>query len=1253
MTAADLTIGGNNTSVISSSPNTQPRRVSLFDASPYSVPSGASTVHSSSTPGTYYPILIKNFGIVFPATTSTPASGNVVGIYGNGNSTMTTVSTTDISPSFAVSATVSTTKSFDINYYTYTGTTDYNFLYGAGRNDTGTTYMKLTDGSAAGGSTGGVFSGGTLYLKDNLTNWTYNSVNTLRATVKVRTVPSAPTSINVTNLGSGSFRVRWKAPTQNGGVSNDITIDGYRVMTYSYASSSYNVYTAGATSNFSVDGSGYMYQDVYVTSGYNYDVHVSAYNIVSTTLNSAAGIGYYTTYAHTGTNASLSQIYPQVAVGLFLKRSSADALTIDPTRSSYVTAPTGGGSASWNIQQVSGPYYYKSGTASEGTTYDLANAGISIGTYPWSGLLEYKLTATNAGTTATDQDPIPLSSVDAPTSTNLITFTAVQDPYEYGYVNLTLKFSDPSGSRASGPVYARVYDDSGTIIATYTTSAGTTSALQSFNATGYTPNSYHNFTAYVWNNAGYYSSTIYSVKAGNYPEAYGIINVGATDYKTIKVTGGYVSSPPGGGGTSWHISGPGLYYSGYTAEGETTTFGALDITGPWSYNSGVLRYELHATNSSGIDHQDYDPYLTPDAPPIAGNLILSDAAPSSTSGEVDLIYRFSARNAGSGENGDTYFQIIRNNTELVMIDHQLLGTTGATTYITDTGLTPGQTYNYKFYIYNYAGAYMFEVNSKAGVTPPTASIAAYLSGYAISLSYEIVSPAYCGDTVWTITRSDGEIISSGTTPVGSTTSETFLDETVTPGGTYSYTISAKNDSLYSSDFYSFSVTVPAVTLDNYVENIGGTTYSPYTGAQVANTDWVSGVTFSVGHYSGSYNTDTDSFSTQKPINVNYAAVHFRSGGSGTIQLEMDSVANPTNSSRYYQYTSSTNTAPLTLDPDNDTDKILAFTPRNSSGYQVLTFTGVKWYAGFRQVSGASVLFYRAPGDSGTNLVADNTIYKDGVNVNADFGSPASSMYVDFKWRTVPNAPTDISATPSLHDPTTEVTVSWVTPSSNGGAAIAGYRILYRESGGTWESTGKVGGLSTSSYTVTGLSPATDYEFVVAAVNVVSAYHNGSSTGVYSYSYASDHTGTNSDIASATTDVSEVPLGTKVATNHWSISSVSISSGKWIFTTTSSHNLVNKSIVTIEIDANFDDPDAQPSFDGIYYVSTALNSTTFTISCTDEDGGPYVPSSYGVATQWKVTTIKTKKNGSWGESTVVKIFDDGTNTWLDGLPPPVV
>lgn len=452
-------------------------------------------------------------------------------------------------------------------------------------------------------------------------------------------------------------------------------------------------------------------------------------------------------------------------------------------------------------------------------------------------------------------------------------------------------------------------------------------------------------------------------------------------------------------------------------------------------------------------------------------------------------------------------------------------------YKTISGLTTGVTYLvYVSALNNVSDAHLladglnyFNITAHSGsnavisVTPttppvnPVGSISAALSNNntAITVTYSLSTDTGTGPTDWVLYRDYSDILDSGTMLEGSSiSSATYVDDSVTPGSSYNYSLYAINATGGNIFLTTATITVPAITLGGYTASVGSNALSPFTGAQAANSDWTTGVTFNSGQQSGAF--ISGSFTSLKPIYVAYVTNRFRSGGSGTVQLQMTNTANP--GTRYYQRTS-TSTTPITIDPDNNLSP--KYNPRSSATYAnagVLTFTGVKWFAGFRMISGASVLFFRGAGASNSGITTDNTIYLEGSSVSAFAGT---SIYMDFEWRTVPNAPSGVTATPNASDPT-GMDIFWSNgPTDNGGYVVNGWRILYSEAGmDTWFSTGKFGSSGTNSYTVTDLTPNTEYDFVVAATSSLTDLFVGFSS--IDYTDIAAHTGTNSAVATGTT-----------------------------------------------------------------------------------------------------------------------------------------
>ena len=83
--------------------------------------------------------------------------------------------------------------------------------------------------------------------------------------------------------------------------------------------------------------------------------------------------------------------------------------------------------------------------------------------------------------------------------------------------------------------------------------------------------------------------------------------------------------------------------------------------------------------------------------------------------------------------------------------------------------------------------------------------------------------------------------------------------------------------------------------------------------------------------------------------------------------------------------------------------------------------------------------------------------------------------------TVPGAPGSLSV--SVND-TGKLDVSWSPPESNGGSAVTGYRVQWKEAADSWDTPADVSEATATgtSHTVTGLTDGVEYTFRVFAVN---------------------------------------------------------------------------------------------------------------------------------------------------------------------------
>ena len=87
--------------------------------------------------------------------------------------------------------------------------------------------------------------------------------------------------------------------------------------------------------------------------------------------------------------------------------------------------------------------------------------------------------------------------------------------------------------------------------------------------------------------------------------------------------------------------------------------------------------------------------------------------------------------------------------------------------------------------------------------------------------------------------------------------------------------------------------------------------------------------------------------------------------------------------------------------------------------------------------------------------------------------------------TVPSAPQSLTVTPGSQ--IEELDASWQAPSSNGGSAVTGYKVQWKESTDSWDTEDDVSEATvtgTTPTTLTGLTGGVEYAVRVIATNVV-------------------------------------------------------------------------------------------------------------------------------------------------------------------------
>ena len=131
------------------------------------------------------------------------------------------------------------------------------------------------------------------------------------------------------------------------------------------------------------------------------------------------------------------------------------------------------------------------------------------------------------------------------------------------------------------------------------------------------------------------------------------------------------------------------------------------------------------------------------------------------------------------------------------------------------------------------------------------------------------------------------------------------------------------------------------------------------------------------------------------------------------------------------------------------------------------------------IAGANSASYVVASDDVGKTLKVRVSYTDDAENEETLTSTATAVVE----ATVPGAPRSLDVQPSA---TGRLTVSWEAPASNGGSDITGYTVQWKESSNSWDTAADVSSATTTetSYTITGLSPGTEYTIRVLATNLV-------------------------------------------------------------------------------------------------------------------------------------------------------------------------
>ncbi|HEY6788444.1 MAG TPA: malectin domain-containing carbohydrate-binding protein, partial [Trebonia sp.] len=330
---------------------------------------------------------------------------------------------------------------------------------------------------------------------------------------------------------------------------------------------------------------------------------------------------------------------------------------------------------------------------------------------------------------------------------------------------------------------------------------------------------------------------------------------------------------PSAGATSYSIyrgTAPGA--EGATAVGTTSTdsFNDTGLTNGTGYY-----YTIAASNAAGTSAKTAETNTVPTAavvaPPVPFGVVITPSA-----GQVSLQWTY--------EENATSYQVYRSTTP---------GGEGATplatvtsSAYTDTAVTSGTTYYYEITALTGTTAsarsaeYSTNTTGGTGTAPPTpVGLAATAGNASVALAWT----ATAGATSYSVYRGTAPG-AEGTTPVGTTTTNSFTNTGLANGTTYYYTITASNTAGTSAHSAEVHATPTATTATGVQINAGGPAASPF----VADEDFTGGATSNTTHA-----IDTSAVTNPAPQavyqsnrygNFTYTVPGLTAGASYTVRL---------------------------------------------------------------------------------------------------------------------------------------------------------------------------------------------------------------------------------------------------------------------------------------------------------------------------------------------------------------------------------
>ena len=468
--------------------------------------------------------------------------------------------------------------------------------------------------------------------------------------------------------------------------------------------------------------------------------------------------------------------------------------------------------------------------------------------------------------------------------------------------------------------------------------------------------------------------------------------------------------------------------------GTHTSAGSADLE--YIVSSAAGTQQSTATFTSATDWHAgvavFHQFSSSNAPPSVPTGL---SAPTDTASSVGLSWTASG--------GATGYTIYRNGTQI--------GTSTTTTY-TDSTVSPSTTYQYTVDAYNGAGTHSAQSSPALSVTTPAAAPPSVPTGLSAptdtASSVGLSWTASGGATGYTIYRNG--------TQIGTSTTTTYTDSTVSPSTTYQYTVDAYNGAGTHSAQSSpaLSVTTPAAAPPSVPTGLS----APTDTASSVGLSWTAsgGATgytiYRNGTQIGTSTTTTYTDSTVSP-STTYQYTVDAYNGAGTHSAQSSPALSVTTPA------AAPPSVPTGLSAPTDTASSVGLSWTASGGA-----TGYTIYRNGTQIGTSTTTTYT------DSTVSPSTTYQytvdayNGAGTHSAQSSPALSVTTPAA--APPSVPTGLSA-PT--DTASSVGLSWT---ASGGAT--GYTI-YRN--GT-----QIGTSTTTTYTDSTVSPSTTYQYTVDAYN---------------------------------------------------------------------------------------------------------------------------------------------------------------------------